>query len=97
MIRAKIWFHCAAMHDSVTPIVLQLSVIGWEVKKRRVGTQIERTFNGEELVLQMKGWITVDPNEVIKVVNQYGDFQSLQEALCETFAGEVEVEMVFKK
>jgi hypothetical protein len=97
MIRAKIWFHCAAMHDPVTPIVLQLSLIGWEAKKRRVGTQIERTFNGEELVLRMKGWITVDPNEVIEVVNQYGDFQSLQEALRETFAGEVEAERVFKK
>jgi hypothetical protein len=85
------------MHDPVTPIVLQLPVIGWEVKKRRVGTQIERAFNGEELVLRMKGWITVDPNEVIEVVNQYGDFQSLQEALRETFAGEVEAERVFKK
>jgi len=98
MIREKIWFRCAAMHDPVTPIVLQLSVIGgWEVKKRRVGTQIERAFSGEELVLRMKGWITVDPNEVIEVVNQYGDFQSLQEALRETFAGEVEAERVFKK
>jgi len=70
MTRTKIWFRCAAMYDPVTPIVPQLSVIGWEVKKRRVGTQIERTFNGEELVLRMKGWITVDPNEVIEVVNQ---------------------------
>ncbi len=97
MIRAKIWFRCAAMHDPVTPIVLQPAIIGWEAKKRKVGTQIERAFNGEELLRRMKGRITVDPNEVIEVVNQYGDFQSLQEALCETFAGEVEVEMVFKK
>jgi hypothetical protein len=85
------------MHDPVTPIVLQPAIIGWEAKKRKVGTQIERAFNGEELLRRMKGRITVDPNEVIEVVNQYGDFQSLQEALCETFAGEVEVEMVFKK
>jgi hypothetical protein len=97
MIRAKIWFHCAAMHDPVTPIVLQLAIIGWEAKKRKVGTQIERAFNWEELVLRMKGWITVDPNEVIEVVNQYGDFQSLQEALRDTFAGEVEAERFFKK
>ena len=97
MIRAKIWFRCAAMHDPVTPIVLQPAVIGWEAKKRRVGTQIERAFNGEELVRRMKGWITVDPNEVIEVVNQYGDFQSLQEALRETFAGEVEAERVLSR
>ena len=79
MIRAKIWFRCAAMHDPVTPIVLQPAVIGWEAKKRRVGTQIERAFNGEELIRRMKGWITVDPKEVIEVVNQYGRLQVLDD------------------
>jgi hypothetical protein len=79
MIRAKIWFRCAAMHDPVTPIVLQPAVIGWEAKKRRVETQIERAFNGEELVRRMKGWITVDPNEVIEVVNQYGRLKVLDD------------------
>jgi hypothetical protein len=67
------------MHDPVTPIVLQPAVIGWEAKKRRVGTQIERAFNGEELVRRMKGWITVDPNEVIEVVDQYGRLKVLDE------------------
>ncbi|OGP95726.1 MAG: hypothetical protein A2157_06125 [Deltaproteobacteria bacterium RBG_16_47_11] len=79
MIRAKIWFRCAAMHDPVTPIVLQPAVIGWEAKKRRVGTQIERAFNGEELIRRMKGWITVDPKEVIEVVNQYGRLRVLDD------------------
>ncbi len=79
MIRAKIWFRCAAMHDPVTPIVLQPAVIGWEAKKRSVGTQIERTFNGEELVHRMKGWITVDPSKVIEVVNLYGRLKVLDE------------------
>jgi len=79
MIRAKIWFRCAAMHDPVTPIVVQPAVIGWEAKKRRVGTQIERSFNGDELVRRMKGWITVDPKEVIDVVNQYGRLKVLDD------------------
>ena len=79
MIRAKIWFRCAAMHDPVTPIVLQPAVIGWEAKKRRVGTQIERSFNGDELVRRMKGWITVDPKEAIDVVNQYGRLKILDD------------------
>jgi len=79
MIRAKIWFRCAAMHDPVTPIVLQPAIIGWEAKKRKVGTQIERAFNGEELVQRMKGWITVDPNKVIEVVSQYGRLKVLDE------------------
>ncbi len=79
MIRGKIWFRCAAMHDPVTPVVLQPAVIGWEAKKRRVGTQIERAFNGDELVRRMKGWITVDPKEVIEVVNQYGRLKVLDD------------------
>jgi hypothetical protein len=79
MIRAKIWFRCAAMHDPVTPIVLQPAIIGWEAKKRKVGTQIERAFNGEELVRRMKGWVTVDPTEVIEAVNQYGRLKVLDE------------------
>ena len=79
MIRAKIWFRCAAMHDPVTPIMLQPAIIGWEAKKRKVGTQIERAFNGEELVRRMKGWITIEPNEVVKVVNQYGRLKVLDD------------------
>ena len=67
------------MHDPVTPIMLQPAIIGWEAKKRRVGTQIERAFNGEELVRRMKGWITVDPNEVIEIVNQYGRLKVLDD------------------
>jgi len=79
MIRAKIWFRCAAMHDPVTPIVVQPAVIGWEAKKRSVGTQIERSFSGEELVRRMKGWITVDPREVIEVVHPYGRLKVLDD------------------
>jgi len=79
MIRAKIWFRCAAMHDPVTPILLQPAVIGWQAKKRRVGTQIERAFSGEELVQRMKGWITVEPNKVIETVNKYGRLKVLDD------------------
>ncbi len=90
MIRAKIWFRCAAMHDPVTPIVLQPAMIGWEAKKRSVGTQIVRAFNGEELVRRMKGWITVEPNEVIKVVNRFGRLKVLddRELVVEVEKGE---------
>lgn len=79
MIRAKIWFRCAAMHDPVTPIILQPAIIGWEAKQRKVGTQIERSFSGEELVRRMKGWITVDPIKVIEVVSQFGRLKVLDE------------------
>lgn len=77
MIRAKLWFRCAAMHDPVTPMIVQPALIGWEAKQRRVDLHIERAFNGEELVRRMKGWVTVDPSMVIEVVNRFGRLKVL--------------------
>ena len=79
MIRAKLWFRCAAMHDPVTPRVVQPALIGWEAKKRQVDLTIERAFNGEELVRRMKGWVTVDPNKAIEVVNRFGRLKVLDD------------------
>jgi len=79
MIRAKLWFRCAAMHDPVTPMIVQPAIIGWEAKQRKVDLQIERPFNGEELVHRMKGWVTVDPDQAIGVVRQYGRLKVLDD------------------
>jgi hypothetical protein len=79
MIRAKLWFRCAAMHDSVTPVIMRPSVIGWEAKERDVELTIERAFKGEELVLRMKGWVTTDVGEVIEVVKRFGMLNVLDE------------------
>ena len=79
MIRAKLWFRCAAMHDPVTPMVVQPAVIGWEAKRRRVDLQIERAFNGEELVRRMKGWVTVDPSRVIEIIRRFGKLKVLDD------------------
>jgi hypothetical protein len=67
------------MHDPVTPLVAQPALIGWEAKKRRVDLQIERAFNGEELVRRMKGWVTVDPFKTIEVVNRFGRLKVLDD------------------
>ncbi len=72
MIRAKVWFRCAAMHDPVMPIMVRPAVIGWKGKLRNVDLVIEREFSGPELVRRMKGWITVDPGEAVKVLESYG-------------------------
>ncbi len=79
MIRAKLWFRCAAMHDPVTPMVVQPALIGWEAKNRRVELQIERAFTGDELVRRMKGWVTVDPSKVIEVVDRFGRLKVLDD------------------
>jgi hypothetical protein len=79
MIRAKLWFTCAAMHDPVTPIIVKPAVIGWEAKRRDVDLTIERAFKGDELVLRMKGWVTTDVKEVVEVVGKFGLLKVLDE------------------
>jgi hypothetical protein len=79
MIRAKIWFRCAVVHDPVCPIVVQPALISWEAKYRQIDLVIERAFKGDELVRRMKGWITVDPAKVIEVVNKFGRLKVLDD------------------
>jgi len=79
MIRAKLWFICAAMHDPVTPVIVRPSVLGWKAKRRDVELTIERAFTGEELVLRMKGWVTTDVKQVIEVIKPYGYIKVLDE------------------
>jgi hypothetical protein len=79
MIRARLWFRCAAVHDAVTPCVVKPAVIGWKAKERIVDLTIERAFSGEELVLRMKGWVTVDPKKAVEVVKRHGFLKVLDE------------------
>jgi hypothetical protein len=79
MIRSKLWFRCAAMHDPVTPVLVRPAVIGWEAKRRNVELTIERPFKGDELVLRMKGWVTADVKKVVEVVNKHGFLKVLDD------------------
>ena len=79
MVRFRVWLRCAAMHDPVSPIVMNPAIIGWDAKERKVDLQIERVFTGEELVKRMKGWVTVDPSHLIEVIGAYGRFKVLDD------------------
>ena len=79
MIRARLWFRCAAVHDPVTPCVVRPAVIGWKAKERKVDLTIERAFKGDELVRRMKGWVTVDPKKAVEVVQRHGFLKVLDE------------------
>ena len=67
------------MHDPVTPVIVKPAVIGWDAKKRDVDLTIERAFKGEELVLRMKGWVTVDVKKAIKIIKNHGFLKVLDE------------------
>ena len=79
MIRAKIWFRCAAVHDPISPVIVHPAIIGWEAKQRQIDLTIERAFKGDELLRRMKGWITVDPLKVIEVINEFGRLKVLDD------------------
>lgn len=79
MIRAKIWFKCAAVHDPVAPIIVKPSIISWQAKFRNIELTIKRAFSGEELLKRMKGWITVNPIDVIDEVNKFGKLKILDD------------------
>ena len=94
MIRAKLWFTCAAMFDPVTPIIVRPSVVGWKAKRRQIDLTIERAFTGEELVQRMKGWVTTDVKHVIEVIKPYGHLKVLDE---QDLVVEVESEEGYEK
>jgi len=79
MIRSKIWFRCAVVHDPVTPKIVRPAVIGWDAKQRRIDLTIERSFKGDELLRRMKGWITVRTRDVIKIIGRHGRLIVLDE------------------
>ncbi len=81
MIRARIWFRCAAAFDPVSPIQVSPASIGWEAKKREVDLVIGRGFKGEELLERMKGWITVDPVQVIETIRPHGRLKILDDRI----------------
>jgi hypothetical protein len=67
------------MHDPVTPVLVQPAVIGWDAKKRRVDLTIERAFKGDELVMRMNGWVTVDAKKVVEIVKKKGYLKVLDD------------------
>jgi hypothetical protein len=79
MIRARLWFRCAAVHDPVTPVIVNPAVIGWEAKKRKIDLTIERAFKGDELVVRMNGWVTADVKKVVEVVKKHGFLKVLDD------------------
>ena len=79
MVRALIWFRCAAVHDPVRPVQTRPAAVGWAAKSRRVDLEIERGFTGDELLRRMKGWITIDPEEAIAMVTRRGRLRVLDD------------------
>ena len=79
MIRALIWFRCAAAHDPVRPVQTGAARIGWVARNRQVDLEIDRSFSGVELLQRMKGWVTADPEKVIQRATAWGRLRVLDD------------------
>lgn len=79
MVRARVWLVCAAMHDPVSPVLVEPCRIGWQARRRRVDLVIERPLRGAELLARMKGWVTTDVGRVAEVFGRHGRLKLLDD------------------
>ncbi len=57
----------------------QPAVIGWQAKQRQVELVIERSFKGRELLRRMKGWVKVDADQAIDIIQQHAKLKVLDD------------------
>ncbi len=79
MLRAKVWFRCAAVGDPIAPVLVRPAVLGWEGKVRDIPLTIERPFKGDEFLMRMKGWVTLDVKRFIEIVKRHGFLKLLDD------------------
>jgi len=72
MIQLRLFGRCRIYHDPVTPVLRQPAQIGWDACFRKIDLVTPRRLKGRELLLRTKGWWTVEPEEVAKVVMDHG-------------------------
>jgi hypothetical protein len=56
----------------VSPVLKAPAEIGWEALYRTIDLVTPRRLKGSELLMRTRGWWTVEPSDVSKVVERYG-------------------------
>ncbi|MBP1748292.1 MAG: uncharacterizd protein [Deltaproteobacteria bacterium] len=72
MIRLRLFGRCRIYHDPVTPVMKDAARIGWSAWFRSIDLVTPQKFKGEELLRRTRGWWTVEPDDVARVVKAYG-------------------------
>ncbi len=72
MISLRLFGRCRIYHDPVSPVLKAPAQIGWEAWFRTIDLVTPRRLKGRELLMRTKGWWTVEPLEVEKVVGAHG-------------------------
>jgi len=72
MIRLRLFGRCRIYHDPVSPVLKAPAQIGWDSWFRDIDLVTPRRLKGRELLLRTRGWWTVEPAEVLKIVERHG-------------------------
>ncbi len=72
MIRARLFGRCRIYHDPVSPVLKAPAQVGWDAWFRSIDLVTPQALKGEELLRRTRGWWTVEPEDVAKVVKQFG-------------------------
>ncbi|MEJ2095850.1 MAG: hypothetical protein P8Y38_01635 [Deltaproteobacteria bacterium] len=72
MIRLRLFGRCRIYHDPVSPVMKSPVEIGWDAWFRSIDLVTPRKLKGRELLMRTRGWWTVEPEDVLNVVEPMG-------------------------
>jgi hypothetical protein len=72
MIRLRLFGRCRIYHDPVSPVLRAPAEIGWDAWFRTIDLVTPNKLKGRELLMRTRGWWTVDPSEVLDIVEKQG-------------------------
>jgi hypothetical protein len=72
MLRLRLFGRCRIYHDPVAPVLKEPAQIGWTAWFREIDLVTPRRLKGRELLSRTRGWWTVDPEQVLPVVEAHG-------------------------
>ena len=72
MIRLRLFGRCRIYHDPVSPVLKAPAEIGWDAWFRSIDLVTPQKLKGRELLLRTRGWWTVEPSDVLVIVQAHG-------------------------
>jgi hypothetical protein len=72
MIRLRLFGRCRIYHDPVSPVLRAPAEIGWDAWFRTIDLVTPKRFKGRELLMRTRGWWTVEPSDVLPIVEEHG-------------------------
>jgi hypothetical protein len=71
MIRLRLFGRCRIYHDPVSPVLKAPAEIGWDAWFRTIDLITPQKLKGRELLLRTRGWWTVEPSDVLDIVEEH--------------------------